>query len=105
MPDTISFAFAQREADQEPDTVSGQDSDSFARRQPVPVSGRDPVSGYETDSVTVAGQEPESFAEPVLLAGQLPQQTVAVRLDDVRQRHRHLPVGCALGADAHLDHV
>ena len=101
MPDPIGFAFAQREADQEPDTVS--DEESFARRQPEPVSGRDPVSGYKTDSVT--DREPDRVADRVPLDGHLPEQPVAVGFDDVGDRHRHLPVGCALRAHPHLDHV
>jgi hypothetical protein len=101
MPDSIGFTFAQREADQEPDTISG--GESFARRQPEPISGRDPLPGYETDPV--ADREPDSVGDRVPLDGHLPEQPVAVGLDDVRNRHRNLPVGRALGAHAHLDHV
>ena len=101
MPDPFGFAFAQREADQEPDTISGQDA--VARRQPVTISRRHPVSGYETDSVTE--REPDCIADRLPLDGHLPEQPVAVGLDDVRHRHRHLPVGCALGAHTHLDDV
>jgi hypothetical protein len=103
LPESHAFAIAQREADQEPDTVSGQDSDPLARRQPERISGRDPVSGYDPDSVT--DREPDSFADSVALAGQLPEQPVAVRLDDICQRHRDLPVGRAAGAHSHLDDV
>jgi len=101
--DPISFAFAQREADQEPDIVSIQES--HARGQPVPVSGRDPVPRYEPESDSVACQEPDSVAERVLLDGQLPEQAVAVRLDDVGQRHCDLPLGRSACADPHLDDV
>lgn len=103
LPDTISFAFAQREADQEPDSVSGQDSDSFARREPEPITGCDTVRGYETDSVT--DREPDPVGDRFPLDGHLPEQPVSVGLDDVGHRHSHIPVGCAVGAHAHLDHV
>jgi len=105
MPKPEPLAFAERVAvevpiavaRQEPVSIAGHDSDSGS--DPDSVSGHDPVT------VTVTGREPDSVADQVPLAGQLPEEAVAVRLDDVRQRHRDLPVGRAAGAHAHLDDV
>jgi hypothetical protein len=74
-------AFAKRDALQEPFAVSGHQSDT--------VSGGEPLSGYEP----VTGRELDSVADRVPLARQLPKEAIAVRFDDVRQRHRDLPVG------------
>lgn len=98
-----TFTFAQREADQEPDIVSGQEPNGVACHDSDSGADPDPVSGYEPDSVP--GREPESVADQVPLDGHLPEQAVAVGLNDVRHRHRHIPVRRALCADPHLDDV
>ena len=98
-PDLVRepHAFAQRDAFQDPIAVSGQDQ-----------GGRGPpakLSRLRAEPDSVAGHEPDSVADSVPLAGQLPEQAVAVWFDDVRDWHRHLPVGRAVGAHAHLDDV
>jgi hypothetical protein len=97
----------------EPDSLTGQEPDSEAHEEPDSVAGHDPDPGADSDAMPghepepepkcVAGQEPEPVAER--LDSHLPEEPVAVRLDDVRQRHRHLPVGRAVCADPHLDDV
>jgi hypothetical protein len=82
-----------------PDSVAGQEPDPVSEEDAYPVSRRE----RHSDS----GGQPNSNADgdSLPLAGQLPEQAVAVGFDDVRERHRHLPVRRAVGADPHLDDV
>lgn len=95
----------------EPDGFTGQEpnskTDFVAGHDPDPGADSDAMPGHqpEPEPKCVAGQEPEPVAERVPLDSHLPEEPVAVRLDDVRQRHRHLPVGRAVCADPHLDDV
>jgi hypothetical protein len=89
MPESHPFAHTFKD----PDAVSGQ--------EPVAVTCHEPDSLSRYEPNADSGREPDSVA----LAGHLPEQAVAVGLDDVSHRHCHLPPGRAFGGHSHLDDI